>query len=152
MGQGALKDLREGLASVQEQVDHWLFEARSAVIGQLISSVAHMVLNYVEVRRRNGRAGFHDLLVWTRDMLRNDAEALRHFRSRYTRLFVDEFQDTDPLQVEIVKLLARRDPGGQLTPGALFVVGDPKQSIYAFRRADMQMTMRFRESTPYRRR
>ena len=147
LGQGALKDLREGLASVQEQVDHWLFEARSAVIGQLISSVAHMVLNYVEVRRRNGRAGFHDLLVWTRDMLRNDAEALRHFRSRYTRLFVDEFQDTDPLQVEIVKLLARRDPGGQLTPGALFVVGDPKQSIYAFRRADMQMTMRFREST-----
>ncbi len=145
-GADALPALREGLASVQEQIDSRLHEARSAVIGQLISSVARMVLNYVEVRRRNGLAGFHDLLVWTRDMLRKDAEALRYFQSRYTRLFVDEFQDTDPLQVEIVQFLARRDTGGQLAPGALFVVVDPKQSIYAFRRADIQMTERFRKS------
>ena len=66
-------------------------------------------------------------------------------RAAYRRLFVDEFQDTDPLQVEIVQLLARRDPAGQFAPGALFVVGDPKQSIYAFRRADIQMTEQFRK-------
>ena len=105
-----------------------------------------MVREQVEVRRRTGQAGFHDLLVWARDMLRDDLEARRHFQSRYRRLFVDEFQDTDPLQVEIVQLLVRRDSAGQFAPGALFVVGDPKQSIYAFRRADIQMTEQFRMS------
>ena len=105
-----------------------------------------MVREQVEVRRRTGQAGFHDLLVWARDMLRDDPEARLHFQGRFRRLFVDEFQDTDPLQVEIVQLLARRDSAGQFAPGALFVVGDPKQSIYAFRRADIQMTEQFRRS------
>ena len=79
-------------------------------------------------------------------MLRDDDDARQHFQRQYRRLFVDEFQDTDPLQVEIVKSLAGHDPDGNFAPGALFVVGDPKQSIYAFRRADVQMTERFRES------
>ena len=58
-------------------------------------------------------------------------------------LLVDEFQDTDPLQYEIVLLLAERRGGGagdaydaELEPGRLFIVGDPKQSIYRFRGAD----------------
>jgi len=56
---------------------------------------------------------------------------LEHYRGRFTHFFVDEFQDTDPLQAEILRLLARGEPG------RLFVVGDPKQSIYRFRRADL---------------
>ena len=62
---------------------------------------------------------------------------------RFTHIFVDEFQDTDPLQAEILVLLAGADPAiarwRDVTPapGKLFVVGDPKQSIYRFRRADV---------------
>ena len=62
---------------------------------------------------------------------------------RLTHLFVDEFQDTDPLQAEILLLLSAADPAVarwqdvRPAPGKLFIVGDPKQSIYRFRRADV---------------
>src|SRR5262249_56624236 len=62
---------------------------------------------------------------------------------RLTHIFVDEFQDTDPLQAEIVLLLAASNPDVDRwqdttpAPGKLFIVGDPKQSIYRFRRADV---------------
>ena len=145
-GRYALAALREELADFHDLVERWILDTRSAIAGQLVSPVVRMVLEQVEVRRRTGQAGFHDLLVWARDMLRDDPEARRHFQGRYRSLFVDEFQDTDPLQVQIVQLLARRDAAGNFAPGALFVVGDPKQSIYAFRRADIQMTEQFRKT------
>ena len=107
-------------------VKRWLQETRSAVIGQLVSPVARMVREQVEVRRRTGQAGFHDLLVWARDMLRDDPEARLHFQGRFRRLFVDEFQDTDPLQVEIVQLLARRDSGRPIRPGRPLCGGRPQ--------------------------
>ena len=68
----------------------------------------------------------------------------RAFQSRFTHLFVDEFQDTDPLQAEILLLLAADDPAERdwrrvtPVPGKLFLVGDPKQAIYRFRRADVE--------------
>ena len=68
----------------------------------------------------------------------------RAFQSRFTHLFVDEFQDTDPLQAEILLLLAPTirpsATGDSITPvpGKLFIVGDPKQAIYRFRRADVE--------------
>jgi len=77
------------------------------------------------------------------------AELLRHegvrryFRRRFTHLLVDEFQDTDPIQAEVMLLLTADNPTEQdwrackPVPGSLFVVGDPKQSIYRFRRADI---------------
>jgi ATP-dependent exoDNAse (exonuclease V) beta subunit len=69
----------------------------------------------------------------------------RELQQRFTHLFVDEFQDTDPLQVELLLLLAANDPGEhdwrRAVPvaGKLFLVGDPKQSIYRFRRADVAL-------------
>jgi ATP-dependent helicase/nuclease subunit A len=92
-------------------------------------------------RRRTGKLGFGDLLLGARDLLRDDADARRELGRRYAHLLVDEFQDTDPIQAEVCFLLAADpDSGGdwrtvELRPGALFVVGDPKQSIYRFRRA-----------------
>ena len=145
-GRYAITTIRVELGDLQEYLVGWLAESRTAVIGELVTSVARMVLEQVEERRRTGQASFHDLLVWARDMLRDDPEARRRFQNQYRRLYVDEFQDTDPLQVGIVQSLARRDQEGNFAPGALFVVGDPKQSIYAFRRADVQMTERFRAS------
>jgi ATP-dependent helicase/nuclease subunit A len=98
---------------------------------------------YEEERRLRGLVTFNDLLMETAHLLRTSASARRDFAARYRYLLVDEFQDTDPIQAEIVFLLTADDPEvtdwHEAVPrdGALFVVGDPKQSIYRFRRADI---------------
>ena len=90
-----------------------------------------------------GRLDFLDLLLKARDMIRNHDEVRIDFQGRFTHLLVDEFQDTDPLQAEILLLLAADDPTERNwravtpCPGKLFIVGDPKQAIYRFRRADV---------------
>jgi ATP-dependent helicase/nuclease subunit A len=92
-----------------------------------------------------GRLDFTDLLGRLRDLLAGDLVARAALQSRFSYILVDEFQDTDPLQAEIVFLLCERLPRAHdwrevvLQPGKLFVVGDPKQSIYRFRRADIGM-------------
>ena len=105
-----------------------------------------------------GVLDFDDLLGRARDLLAGrtapPAEARRvreYFQKKYRYLLVDEFQDTDPLQVEIVFLLAAEDPDddgwatARLAPGKLFLVGDPKQSIYRFRDADIAIFQRVKE-------
>ena len=97
-----------------------------------------------ELRRAEGRLEFHDLLVLARDLLRREPTVRAALQERYQRLLLDEFQDTDPIQIE----LAVRIAGGaaadaedwrdvEVPAGRLFVVGDPKQSIYRFRRANI---------------
>ncbi|MGE5230067.1 MAG: UvrD-helicase domain-containing protein, partial [Deltaproteobacteria bacterium] len=92
-----------------------------------------------------GRLDFTDLLGCLRDVLKREPAARAALQARFRYLLVDEFQDTDPLQAEIVFFLCERSPAAQdwrdvvLEPGKLFVVGDPKQSIYRFRRADIGM-------------
>jgi ATP-dependent helicase/nuclease subunit A len=107
-------------------------------------------------RRRLNTLNYGDLLILTARVLRENAEVRASLQQKYQHLFVDEFQDTDPVQAEIVFLLAgdesSRKPSTRglssqaadwrtipLRPGALFVVGDPKQSIYRFRRADIDV-------------
>ena len=98
---------------------------------------------YAADRRRLGLVTFNDLLMDTVRLLTESPAARRDLARRYRRLLVDEFQDTDPIQAEIVFLLTATDPEEtdwrKTVPrdGALFVVGDPKQSIYRFRRADI---------------
>lgn len=104
---------------------------------------------FAEHRRRIGKLDFQDLLLLAARLLRTDADVRRQLGRRYRRLLVDEFQDTDPLQAEIMLLLSSEPEDGAEgeadwrtaipRPGALFVVGDPKQSIYRFRRADIQL-------------
>jgi ATP-dependent helicase/nuclease subunit A len=95
-------------------------------------------------KRRKNLVDFDDLLLLARDLLRRSAAARAHFRSRFRFIAVDEFQDTDPIQMEIIFRLAAADGGEadwrQITPepGRLLIVGDPKQSIYRFRRADVE--------------
>jgi ATP-dependent helicase/nuclease subunit A len=103
---------------------------------------------YEQLKAREGALDFLDLLVRARDLVKTNAEVRAHFQSRFRRLFIDEFQDTDPLQAELLLLLAADDPAETdwqrvtPTPGKLFIVGDPKQSIYRFRRADVDVYRR----------
>jgi ATP-dependent helicase/nuclease subunit A len=101
-----------------------------------------LVALYQDQKRSAGQLDFSDLLLSARVLLQND-EARRYFQGRFRRIFVDEFQDTDPVQAEVLLLLASDDPTERnwrkAVPanGKLFLVGDPKQSIYRFRRADV---------------
>ncbi len=99
--------------------------------------------HYRRIRTEAGRLNFSDLLIGARDLLKNSAPARAYFGRRFTHLLVDEFQDTDPVQAEIMMLLSADSTDCddwtrcRPRPGSLFVVGDPKQSIYRFRRADI---------------
>ncbi len=101
---------------------------------------------YAARRRAEGRLNFQDQLMLAAELLRENPEVRLYFKKRFRPILVDEFQDTDPVQAEILFLLAgRRDDAGRdwtkLEPeaGSLFLVGDPKQSIYRFRRADIDI-------------
>ena len=93
---------------------------------------------------RHGLVTFDGLLVRSRDLLRDHPRIREELKARFKAILVDEFQDTDPLQYEIILWLceepSRRAASWRdirLAPGKLFVVGDPKQSIYGFRGADI---------------
>ncbi len=106
-------------------------------------------------RMRRNTLTYNDLLFKSAKLLRERADVRKALQAKHRWLFVDEFQDTDPVQAEIVFLLAAEEPEASavsrkthapldwrsvaLRPGALFVVGDPKQSIYRFRRADIEI-------------
>lgn len=100
--------------------------------------------HFMEQCRRQGLMSFDALLAHARRLLRDHPEVRRQLKNQYETFLVDEFQDTDPLQGEILFYLAE-EPGEaapdwrsvSLSPGRLFVVGDPKQSIYRFRGADI---------------
>lgn len=101
------------------------------------------VARYEGRKVRAGVVDFLDLLIRARDLVRDRADVRHDFQQRFRYLLVDEFQDTDPLQAELLLLLAADEPAEsadrthRVRPGALFLVGDPKQSIYRFRRADV---------------
>ncbi|PYV09415.1 MAG: hypothetical protein DMG07_23265, partial [Acidobacteria bacterium] len=107
-------------------------------------------------KRREGVLEFDDQLLAARELLVSSRAARRDFQAEFATLLVDEFQDTDPVQLEIALLLSSPDldetrpeklrPG----PGRLFIVGDPKQSIYRFRGADIETYMGMVEADPGR--
>ena len=137
-GVSIVQRTRDLLADLEATADAEINGLRVRVLGGMLDETARFVLDYAVRRQADGEAEFHDMLVWARDLLRDDLSALAHFRGRYSRVLIDEFQDTDPLQTELALLLAGSDgAGGAPRAGALFLVGDPKQSIYRFRRADI---------------
>jgi ATP-dependent helicase/nuclease subunit A len=101
-------------------------------------------VNYFQsVREKHSLMNFQDLLLRTAELLRDHPTVREYFQKRFTHILIDEFQDTDPIQAEVLLYLTgedRKERSWQKTkvlPGALFIVGDPKQSIYRFRRADI---------------
>ena len=92
-----------------------------------------------------GFISFDGLLIRARNLVRDHLRVREELKRQYRTILIDEFQDTDPIQYEILLYLAEQSGNSatnwrkvKLTPGKIFVVGDPKQSIYAFRRADIE--------------
>ncbi|MEY2464767.1 MAG: ATP-dependent helicase/nuclease subunit [Acidimicrobiaceae bacterium] len=129
-----------------------LEQLRRAVLERMLPRLRDFTAAGVEERRSRGRLEFHDLLVHARNLLRADAGVRAGLASRIDVILIDEFQDTDPIQLDIAFLLAAADPSAppapwaeaELAPGKLLIVGDPKQSIYGFRGADISLWDRTR--------
>ena len=117
---------------------NFLEACRDALVGEL------------EERQKSGQVEFDDLLVLTERLLQDNVEVRSKVHSKYRILVVDEFQDTDPVQWRIVKLVTSKplelDRGP--VPGRLVVVGDPKQAIYAFRGGDIRTYLAAKEEFP----
>ncbi len=119
--------------------------AEADLAALLQGELRSLIAQYEDMKDRSGKLDFVDLLIRTRNLLRENGEVRGFMQAQFTHIFVDEFQDTDPVQAEILVLLAADDPDEtdwrKVRPrvGKLFLVGDPKQSIYRFRRADIIM-------------
>jgi ATP-dependent helicase/nuclease subunit A len=148
-GSGAYGEsaVREDLLDRRDDLLRWIDTFRRRADADLATALREemkgIVDEYEHRKKRAGKLDFVDLLIKVRNLIVDDPEVRTYLQNRFTHLFVDEFQDTDPLQSEILLLLAADDPKvdkwEDATPvaGKLLLVGDPKQSIYKFRRADM---------------
>ena len=149
-GRGAMyKDgvRRDALLSAVEELrsrlDQFRMDADADLAALLQRELRGATARYEALKSAAGALDFLDLLVRARDLVRGNPLVRRGFQERFTHIFVDEFQDTDPLQAEILLLLAADNDAEtdwrrvRPVPGRLFLVGDPKQSIYRFRRADV---------------
>lgn len=133
---------------VRPFLDQW----RQYVYRLAVSLLTRARATALAERHRLNSLNYSDLLNLTARVLRENVSVRRALQQKFRYLLVDEFQDTDPIQAEIIFWLAEDArasdvaPGVSqdwrmlpLRPGALFVVGDPKQSIYRFRRADIDI-------------
>ncbi|MBD3368512.1 MAG: AAA family ATPase [Candidatus Eisenbacteria bacterium] len=142
----ALDAAREVGTRLRELQAETLLEAGHHAAAGLMRWLLGFVEHYQAVKRERGFLDFDDLLIEARNLLRDNRDVRRHFKRAFDRILIDEFQDTDPLQCEIAFFLAEREGAFEtrwqdveLEPGKLFIVGDPKQSIYRFRRADIEV-------------
>jgi len=143
----ACADVKAELKRLKLAAEAWVAQS-DADINQALRERLLGFLERYEARKAEGAlADFQDLLLRARDVLAASLPVRRYFQARFDRILVDEFQDSDPLQAELMAWLAE-DPSAppatdwrqvQLLPGKLFIVGDPKQSIFRFRRADLQV-------------
>ena len=164
-----LRDLIQPLhaAFVADTLEPYLAQWRQYVYRLSVNLLTRAREHAARERRRANALNYGDLLILAARVLRENTAVRRSLQQKYRHLFVDEFQDTDPVQAELVFLLAADERAGApkvavgrtfrcaddvgrsfscanwrtvpLRPGALFVVGDPKQSIYRFRRADIDI-------------
>lgn len=141
----ARQEVLDKRAAVKGDLERMLVSADADLAALLFRELWGVVDAYGELKTRAGKLDFLDLLLLTRDLLATNREVRGHLQRRITHLLVDEFQDTDPLQAQILMLLAADDPAENVAErtrpvaGKLFLVGDPKQSIYRFRRADVSL-------------
>jgi exodeoxyribonuclease-5 len=129
--------------------------AATKILADLVEEIRPLIDLFQAEKRRTASLDFDDLIAAAADLLRNHEPVRRALAGRFAHVLVDEFQDTDPLQTEIFWRLCGEPPpaaqsadwtGFSIRPGALFLVGDPKQAIYRFRGADVHAYLRAREA------
>jgi ATP-dependent exoDNAse (exonuclease V) beta subunit len=142
-------DVQDAIRGAGRLVEETRLNVLQACARHLGSAMRAHTLAAAEERRASGRLEFHDLLVLARQVIRHPEHGTavrRSLQERYQRLLLDEFQDTDPIQIDLAVRIAALAPDTagdgewadvEVAPGRLFMVGDPKQSIYRFRRADI---------------
>ena len=130
--------------AAKEAFEALLAAAADHVLAKALQAVGEVRERYQTHKREAAQLDFDDLLATAVGLLRDHPAVRDSLAERYRHVLVDEFQDTDPIQAEIIWRLtgAPEDPQADWRtwpsrPGARFVVGDPKQSIYRFRRADV---------------
>jgi ATP-dependent exoDNAse (exonuclease V) beta subunit len=142
---------RKGVEELLGRLEDFRHRADADFAAALRDELGGFLERYDALKHKSGRLDFLDLLLLARDLVRGQPEVRNYLQQRYSHIFVDEFQDTDPLQSEILMLLAASDPHesdwtrAAPVPGKLFLVGDPKQSIYKFRRADVVLYQGIRD-------
>ncbi len=143
---GDLKSVKEHFETLRRRHEDLAAAIRHEIFRALVLWLRGFIDHAVAARRAQGLLTFQDHLIECRNLLRDHPTVRERFQNRFKALLLDEFQDTDPLQVEIAFFLAERGPPRakdwrdvELAPGKLFIVGDPKQSIYRFRRADIEI-------------
>ena len=120
----AYRDAVERLATAERD------ERAAGVAARLGDLLTAYATAFADAKTARAGLDFDDLQLHARDLLRDDASLRASYADRFARVMVDEFQDTNPLQLELVDLLA---------PDGAFVVGDEQQSIYGFRHADVEV-------------
>ncbi|MBM7094526.1 UvrD-helicase domain-containing protein [Bacillus sp. H-16] len=145
------KDIEEKAKAFHEVVVRFLEEWAEYCHQLIIPFIRPALTAYKELKGELSQLNFQDMLLLTAKLLREQPEVRQYFKDKYRCLLVDEFQDTDPVQAEMMLLLTgeqneERDWTKQTPqPGSLFVVGDPKQSIYRFRRADIDIYQKVKQ-------
>ncbi len=140
----AFAEARALAAWTGDALRRWRAAHSAELHGRLVDALEGVAAAYARRKDAHGLLDYTDLLVKARDALRDRPAVRAYFRRRFRALIIDEFQDTDPLQVEIAELLAGE------APGTLVVVGDAKQSIYRFRRAEVAQFQRLAEQAAAR--
>lgn len=141
------QEAREHYACLVNHIAAWALWRISGELDELINA-------YQEHKRRAAMLDFTDLLCFARDLVRDNDTVRAVIAGRYQHILVDEFQDTDPVQAELLFRIAadvteERDAHWserRSRPGALFMVGDPKQAIYGFRGGDVVSYRRVRRA------
>jgi len=152
-GADTVKQIKAAIKAVEAAKEDVLRPIINDVLLRLSQVIAAETYAAAQARRSDGGLEFHDLLVLARDVLRTNRDARLALHERYQHVLLDEFQDTDPIQIELAVLIATsaHEIGEQswselpIDPGRLFFVGDPKQSIYRFRRADIGLFLDARD-------
>ena len=146
-------ELRAQVRAAGDGLDLVVGQVTNACAERIGTALRAFTLDAARARQAEGRLAFHDLLVLARSLVRHPhhgGTVRARLHTRYRRLLLDEFQDTDPIQLELaVRIAAARPERPEsgtapwhevpVSPGHLFLVGDPKQSIYRFRRADISV-------------
>ncbi len=141
----ALTQVKEKLQTLREECEDIASKARHNLTQKFLAWIKEFLDYYQAEKEQNNMLTFEDLLICTRNMLQKNKDVRKELQQRYLYILVDEFQDTDPLQTEILFFLSEKDALADewqeviLKEGKFFAVGDPKQAIYRFRRADIEI-------------